>query len=652
MRKLFITLLTVMSVSLTFAQEDPVIMTINGKDITKSEFLQIYLKNNDNPKYDMQTLDEYVDLFVKFKLKVAAAEDLGYDTIPRLVRELKGYEKQLAHPYLIDSAKNESLIREAYDRTIHEVRASHILIKMENNASPEDTLKAYNKIKALRDRIVKGEDFRMVAMGENGSEDPSVTSNGGDLGYFSAFQMVYPFEEAAYNTKVGELSPIFKTRFGYHILKVTDVRDARGVMNSSHIMVAIGKDASQDDVEAAYSKIEEIYSLLENGENFEDLVAKYSDDPSTNKKGGVLPNFGTGTTTQMVPEFEEAAFSLKNDGDYSKPVRTNYGYHIVKRNHWEPVPSFEQMEKRLKSKVAKDVRSVKTQASFVNKMKDEYNYKRKHKSTVSKLAKELDSTYFMGTFKAEDHTSNKVLFILDKKKYRMDEFAQFLESNYRLAKSHTSIDYAIDMQYRRWEKETILNYEESRLPEKYPAYKALISEYHDGILLYEVMKDKVWDKAMQDTVGLKNYYEQHKGDFMWGKRYDADVYECYDKTTADSVYHLLAVKALSKDSVVSMINNETELKLRHRNGKFEVKSNKFLMDQELHNGVNEVYEFENKFYVIAVNKILQPSEKEFTDAKGAATSAYQNYLEEKWISELQTKYKVTINKDALYAVGK
>ena len=193
------------------AQVDPTIMTINDKKITQSEFLQIYLKNNPDPKYDKASLDEYMELFTKFKLKVAEAEALGYDTIPKLVKELNGYKTQLALPYLVDSAKNESLINEAYDRTKNEIKASHILIKLNPNASPEDTLMAYNKIMALKKRIDNGEDFEMVAMGKDGSEDPSVTSNGGNLGYFTAFQMVYPFEDAAYNTPIGKVSNPFRT---------------------------------------------------------------------------------------------------------------------------------------------------------------------------------------------------------------------------------------------------------------------------------------------------------------------------------------------------------------------------------------------------------------------------------------------------------
>ncbi|TNE95683.1 MAG: peptidylprolyl isomerase, partial [Bacteroidetes bacterium] len=366
MKRLIVVLSSLFITIGVFAQQDPVIMTIDGKPVTKSEFLQIYLKNNPDPKFDKASLDEYVELFKKFKLKVIEAEALGYDTIPKLARELNGYKKQLAMPYLQDSTKNEELVREAYDRLQNEVRASHILIKADEKTSPEDTLKIYNRLLAMKKRIENGEDFASIAMAPNGSEDPSVSSNGGDLGYFTAFQMVYPFEDAAFKTEIGKVSMPFRTRFGYHILMVSDKRPARGTMEAAHIMVRVTKESTEQEVNAARDKANEIYDLIEKGEKFEDLVKKYSDDGSTLSKGGILPQFGTGAATRMVPEFEDAAFELKNDGDVSKPIRTDFGFHIIKRISWKPVPSFEEMEKEIRTRVSRDSRSQITQASFVD----------------------------------------------------------------------------------------------------------------------------------------------------------------------------------------------------------------------------------------------------------------------------------------------
>ncbi len=634
-----------------FSQNDPVIMTIDGKAITKSEFLQIYLKNNNDPKYDKAALDDYMELFKKFKLKVAEAEALGYDTIPKLVKELNGYKKQLALPYMIDSAKNESLVKEAYDRTKNEVRASHIMLKISPNATPEDTLRVYNQLMDMKKRIENGESFESVAKGKGGSEDPSVTQNGGDLGYFTAFQMVYPFEEMAYTTPVGKVSMPFRTRFGYHILKVTDKRPARGTIETAHIMVAIDKKAGDEGEAAAKAKIDEIYGLLTGGEDFETLVEKYSDDPSTNSKKGVLPAFGTGTSTRMVPEFEEAAFALENDGDFSQPIRTNYGWHIVKRLNLKPVPSFEEMKKGLEGKVAKDERAKSTQSSFVAKLKKEYGFSDKSKKTISWFYSSIDSSYFLGRWTAEDLKSDKPMFTLDGKSYGQKNFADFLKAHYR-GMRQDDVKKVVDQQYENWVKQSVLDYEESKLIDKYPAYRALVTEYHDGILLYEVMSDMVWNKAMKDTTGLQQFHEAHKNDYQWGRRVDADVYECYTKESADKAFEILKNDTIQPSYVVKTINGDSELNIRHRNGKFDLEKTSYLKNTNLAKGLNAAFESEGKFYVVKVNELLPPGLKEFHEAKGAITSDYQNYLEKVWLEELAKKHKITVNTDVLYSLGK
>lgn len=633
------------------AQQDPVLMEIDGKPVTKSEFLQIYLKNNPDPKYDKASLDEYMELFKKFKLKVTEAEALGYDTIPKLKKELDGYRKQLALPYLVDAAKNEELVKEAYERTINEVRASHILIRVESNASPADTLAAYNRIVGLKKRIEKGEDFASVAKGKNGSEDPSAINNGGDLGYFNAFQMVYPFEEKAFTTAVGSVSEPFRTRFGYHIVKVTDKRPARGTIKTAHIMVATPKTATPEDIANAEKKINELYDKLVAGEKFEDLARDHSDDPSSNQKGGELPAFGTGTTTRMVPAFEDAAFALANNGDFSKPVKTDYGFHIIKRLEWNNVKAFNDMKKELQTKVNRDERSKKTQDSFVAKLKTEYSYQDKSSKGMKWFIKNLDTTYFLGKWNADKLTSDKPMFILDGKKFGQQDFAKYMENNYRAMRKDAN-DVVVKTQFKNWEKETILAYEETKLAGKYPEYKALVTEYHDGILLYEIMTDKVWNKAMKDTVGLKAYFEQNRSKYMWGNRVDAVVYECLNQKIAVQVYKMIQNDTINSKHVLDVVNKDSELNLRVRTNKFDAEQTNFIKDRNLNLGINKPFELDGKIYVVKVNEKLAPKNKEFNEAKGAATSDYQNYLEKEWLTELTKKHTIKIYDSVLYSIGK
>jgi len=635
----------------SLAQKDPILLEINGKPVTKSEFLQIYLKNNNDPKYDKASLDEYLELFKKFKLKVAEAEALGYDTIPKLKKELDGYRKQLALPYLIDSAKNEALVKEAYDRTKNEVRASHILIRIETNATPADTLAAYNRIMALKKRIEKGEDFESVAKGKSGSDDPSVANNGGDVGFFTAFQMVYPFEDMAYNTAVNSISEPFRTRFGYHILKITDKRPARGTIKTAHIMVAVSKEANKDDIQTAEKKINELYEKLKSGENFEVLANDHSDDPSTSNKGGVLPPFGTGTTTRMVPVFEDAAFNLKNDGDFSLPVRTEYGFHIIKRLEWKDVQAFEGMKKELQSRVNKDERSKKTQDSFVSNLKKEYGYKDKSAKALKWFIKNIDSTYYIGKWNADKLKSNKPVFTLGKEKFASEEFGDYLETNFRNVRKDDA-KVVIMQQFKSWEKEAILASEEGKLAGKYPEFKALVNEYHDGILLYEIMTDKVWNKAMKDTTGLREFFNANRSKYMWGKRVDAIVYECSNMDIANQVYKMIQNDTINSKHVLDVINKDSELNLRVRTNKFDKESTNFLKDRTLNKGINKAFELEGKVYVIKVDDLLDPKEKEFSEAKGAATSDYQNFLEKNWLEELAKKHSIKINYEVLYSLGK
>lgn len=648
MNKLF-TFFIGLAFTTTLFGQDPVLMEINDSKVTKSEFLQIYLKNNNDPKYDKASLDEYMELFKKFKLKVAEAEALGYDTIPSLVKELAGYKEQLALPYLVDSAKNNELVNQAYERLGQEIRASHILIRVNENASPEDTLKAYKKIVALKKKIEEGADFETVAKAPGGSEDPSVAQNGGDLGYFTAFQMVYPFENAAYNTKVGEISDVVRTNYGYHILKVKDKRTSRGTISAAHIMVVLDQKATKSDMQAAEEKINQIYSKLKAGEDFATLAQQYSDDVTTKNKGGNLPLFGSGSQQRMVPIFEDMAFALKNDGDYSVPFQTNYGWHIVKRNELNSLRSIDDLRKELQNKVNRDVRGQSTQASFITKLKDQYDFKSKASKTMKYFYEDVDSTIFEGNWDGEI-SKKKTMFELDDKEYMTCDFAKYLQENQRKQRKQELKPF-LDNMYATFEKETIINYEKSKLEEKYPDFKALMQEYHDGVLLYEVMKDKVWDKAVRDTSGLKAFYEANKSNYMFPDRIQATIYETYDVETANKV-NALAGKGLSADSIQKVINAESQLNLKVFNGVHNPQKMDAITDRPFKTGVNPVYKYNDKFYTVVKQDDIPAQPKTLKEAKGSVIQDYQNKLEADWLNTLAQTHKIVVHEDVLYSFGK
>ncbi|MBK9147970.1 MAG: peptidylprolyl isomerase [Flavobacteriales bacterium] len=370
---------------------DPVLMTVDGQPVTRTEFEAIYKKNNKEASVTKEALDEYLELFINYKLKVREAETLGMDTITKFRNELDGYRKQLARPYLIDRELNDALMREAYDRSTQEVRASHILIQAAPDASPEDSLAAWKRITALRERIIGGEDFAAVAKGLGGSEDPSAQKNGGDLGWFSALQMVYPFENAAFNTPEGTVSQPVRTRFGYHIVKVTGRRPARGQMKVAHIMLRSTDQDSPEKQANAEQRIREIHRQLgSNAINFNEAALKYSEDESSSTKGGELAQFGTG---KMIEEFEDAAFALRTPGELSNPVKTRFGWHIIRCIEAIPPPSFDQAKAELKTKIARDSRAEITRKAFMERLRKEYGFATYQKN-IDKAIALVDSNVF------------------------------------------------------------------------------------------------------------------------------------------------------------------------------------------------------------------------------------------------------------------
>lgn len=651
MKKLLVFVFATGLAMCSFAQEDPVIMTVNGKSIKKSEFLQVYLKNNNDPKYDEQSLDEYMELFKKLRLKVEEAKSLGYDTLPRIVNELKGYRKQLSTPYMIDTVKSAELIKEGYDRMKFEIRAKHILIRLAENASPEDTLKAYNTIMGLRKRVLDGEDFSKVASGKGGSQDPSVMKNGGDLGYFSAFQMVYPFETAAYSTKVGDVSMPVRTKFGYHIIQVLDKRDARGKILTAHIMIMHDKSAENMKVDPAKVKIDEVYAKLQAGEEFRDLAIKYSEDQSTRQKGGRLPFFGTGTRQRMVPEFEDAAFALKNDNDFSEPFETQYGWHIVQRLKLEGLQPLEELRRELQNKINRDSRSLQTQNSFINNLKAQYEFK-SHKDKVwNDVLKAVDTSIFAGRYQVPNLKKDPPLFSFVNQDVKISDFLKFLTEGQRKIRTEDMNTY-LNRKYEFFEEQTIRNYEDSQLENKYPKFKALMKEFNDGVLFYEVMNEFVWQKANKDTVGLKKFYEANKNKFMWTDRLDATIVECDNKKVAKTAYKLMKKNSISMDSITKVLNEDSKLNARVSKGKYELSKNNIVKDRDLSVGINKPFENEGKYVVVDVKEKLPAAPKELKEARGEISLAYQAHLEEKWLEELAKKYPITVNKEVLHSLGK
>jgi peptidyl-prolyl cis-trans isomerase SurA len=676
----------------TAKSQDQVVMTINEKPIKKSEFEVVYRKNNGKEANNSsKSVKEYVDLFSLYKSKVFEAESLGLDTLSSFKSELAGYRRQLAAPYLTDKNTNENLLTEAYDRMRSEVRASHILVKVEETALPKDTLEAWTRISLIRNSVMgklpnaleianydkllkntseisrlfkmkdstlykkrlasvrqmadtyKSSEDKFLALAPKMSDDPSVTDNNGDLNYFSALDMVYPFETAAYSTKVGDVSPIVRTRFGYHILKVYDKRANRGEIVVSHIMAKFPKDGTEQDKANAKTKIDEIYAKLKSGQKFEDLARQFSDDKQSSDKGGQLQPFKGG---RLPRAFEDAAFALKNNNDISEPVATPFGYHIIKRNELKGVPEFNDVKAELKSRVSRDSRSQMGKVALIDRVKRENNFKENLKNR-DEFSKVLDSTYLKATWRAENASKlgNKEIFNLGGQSYGQTDFAKFLESQMSF-RQNADMNELMKGIYKTWVEEKIVTFEDSQLDKKYIDFSNLYREYRDGILLFDLTDQKVWSKAVKDTAGLRLFYEKNKNNYLWDERAEVTIYKCLNEKVVKDLRKLYKEGKKEKE-ITDILNKSSQLNVSSENITYLKGENKNV-DASWKKGIAEKdIKDEKNVAVIVVNTILPKSPKTLGECRGNVTADYQTYLDTEWLSYLKKKYTVKVNQEVL-----
>ena len=639
----FLTLALFSILSLS-GQDDEVILTIGDHDITRGEFERIYKKNNSSAVYDNKSVEDYLQLFINFKLKVIEAENLGYDTARSFITELAGYREQLAKPYFEDKEFNEELLKQAYDRTLNEVRVSHILIRLDPYASPRDTMDAWEKTMGIRKRILAGEPFNEVAKAT--SDDPSAKTNGGSLGWFTAFQMIYPFENVAYNTPVGEISMPFRSKYGYHILRVDDKRKSLGMVRISHILVL----ASREDTalrKQGEEKINECYEKLKNGADFAELAAACSDDKNTASRGGDLNWIRSG----IIPaDLEAKIFSLKDSGDYTEPLPTDYGFHIFMLTGKKPLESYEEMKPELERKLARDTRSRLNEDHVVELIKNENNF-RLYKENIQPVTDVLNELVYSGKWDTTlaDGLVNPVISIGDRD-YTQKEFAVYIAAQKQYNKEYTLGDI-VNERLKNFICDKAIEYEKSRLEDKHPEFKNLMQEYHDGILLFNLTDDMVWSKAVKDTAGLQEFYEKNKKDYMWGDRIDISTYTFEDQNLFKKVMSVAAKRAKknfdASRATALICGSDTIPCVVIEDKKLEKDDKALDKDLVWQKGFSLKKKDGDKTKLIWVNDVLAPTIKELNEARGLITADYQTYLESEWVKSLRNKYNVVIHKDVL-----
>ena len=623
------------------------LIKIGNQQITSAEFLQMYNKKSsfqDTSKTKEESMKEYLDLYTKFRLIVKEAESQGIDTTKKFKDELAGYRSQLAESYLTDKGVSEELVKEAYERMKYDVHASHILILSRPDDMPEDTLKAFKKALELMNRAKAGEDFAKLA--KENSEDPSAKQNGGDLGFFSALRMVYPFESAAYNTPVNEISKPVRTKFGYHVIKVHAKRPSVGEVKVAHIMVRLKENGTADDNKNAEERINEVYAKLQSGSTWEDMV-RLSEDYQTAQKGGDLGYFGP---NKFPKEFEEASFALKEKGEISKPTKTAYGWHIIKLVDKKGMDSFEKMQGELKKSIAKNDRSNLSKDVVFKRIMKKNGFKEFPKN-LKKMYDITDSSLVMGAWKIPSNVElSKPLVQIGKVKYTQKDFADYIYTHEGVRKN-TTYKQLVNQFYDNFKHEKVFEFENKNLEQNYPAFQATMKEYRDGMLKFEITDAKVWSKASKDTIGLKEFYNANKDKWMWPNRIKGEVYICINADVAKQVKDLLD-KGNTLPQVLELVNKSSQLNVRVLQGAYSKEDYPALGTFYWKKGVSDVAESAKMFYVFKIDDILAPQPKKIEEARGIITSAYQNYLEENWMKELRAKYPVAVNNEEYNALLK
>lgn len=634
---LILTLFSALSLAQT-SQENQTLFQLGDESYDLKSFDYYFLKNSDEPSADSAKIkvNEYLDLYVKFRLKVKEAVALGQDQTEEFKQEFETYKKQLAEPYLMQTKVNDEMVEQAYARMKQEVSASHILIKSEGQANPEDTLKAYNKALDIKKRIEGGEDFATLAAKE--SDDPSAKQNGGYLGYFSALQMVYPFENAVYESATGSIVGPVKTRFGYHIIEVKEKRKARGEVLTAHIMIRSNPDSVS--MLAAKSKAASIYENLKAGADWNEQCRLYSDDVRTKKQGGKLQWFGTGN---LVPEFETAAFALQKTGDISSPIQTRFGWHIIQLIDKKDIPPLDEVRADLESKISRDTRAADKKSTALSKLKVSQNFK-----VVPAVRKDLinyfDSSLLEANWVYVDTKADlkQTLFSTNKVSYTVKDFFDFVTEKQKKRKL-TSLPVYVGQLYNQFEEKSIFDEELKLIETNNYDYQMVLDEYRSGILLFNLMEKEVWNKAMVDSVGLEQFYEKNKRkSYKLAEHAIVRRFVSKDSTVLQSVSNQLD---RSNSELDSLFNNQEPLTLQTFDEKIEKRNYDWLDD---HWEIGTSIQKEENYYTLWVVESIQlEGYKSLDNIKGLVISDYQNELEKQWLKTLSKKYSMKLNRSVL-----
>lgn len=627
-------ILLVSFLSLANFSSAQVVAAIDGEAIGQDEFLYAFKKNRkENEPINRDSLEAYLNQFINFKLKVRAARALGLDTSLVFQNELEGYISQIRKPYLEDDSAEETLSREIYARMQSDINASHILLKLDATASPSDTLKAYSFLDSLKQTIGSKQEFEEMA--RRFSQDGSAR-NGGNLGWFTAMHMVAPFEEGAYKTAPGKVSDIVRSSFGYHLIFVNDKRQNRGKIKTSHIFFT-----KQRGREEAFQRAQMVYDSLKNGGDWSTMVSQFSDDNGTKYNDGSLPWAGI---KQLPDDFLDIAHAIDTVGEYTKPKETQFGWHIVKLEGLQPLEPYEIKKTEIAQLLKRMGRNNLAEEALLKKLKEENNFSQDAESLnsiIDEISQASRSTAY------ESELKERVIFTHGQNQVRTRTFLESLPGfNVKYTRPQL-IEF-----YRKFEKDYVIAYEDSIAPEKYPEFGFLMNEYEEGLLLFEVMQRKVWDKAAQDSLGLQAYYQNHLNRYVEGERVECLCTNNKSEQLRSELSELFipldslprAKSYISKemgDSKTEELNFAKRTLLVSDLANFEMGKSQ----------IGKWFEPSSLYAYCLVQNILPEGPQQLNEIKGIVMSDYQEELDSQWIEELRDSAKIKINNKVLKAIS-
>ena len=674
--KSILLVLICLSVQVSAQTNDPIVMKLGKEEIKLSDFTNTLLRNNDLKKISEKDLREYVELFAIFRLRYAEAAAMNLDTISALQEELVGYRKQVSEKYLTDKEVNDKILEESLNRMQWDVRASHILKRVMLDAPSADTLKAYQEIMKIRNRILKGESFAEVAAAE--SDDPNARDrksaggeimrkgNGGDLGYFTVFDLIYLFENGAYNTPIGELSMPVRSEVGYHLILVQDKKPALGKVKTTQMLISYNKSPNLNDKEKnqdtanVVKRITEIYNAVQGGMSFEDAAAQYLIE---NEKLTVSPAFGS---NKYEGDFIKELYGLKK-GEISKPIKTSFGYHLVRIDDIEPVVINEELRSTVKNRILRDSRSNKSKEAFVERVKKENNFKelvdKKAKTTpIEDFYMVVDTFIFAGNWSVSQADAlNRNMFSFAGKNYNQQDFAKYLGETQSQFQGAQEIDIKvlINFAYRQFIENTVIDYEDARLEQKYPEFAQLMQEYKEGILIYELSEIKIWRKAVIDTVGLENFYETVKNNYFYPVRVKAEYYKAVDEVATKKTASLLGKKTPA-DKIMAKMNKKNITLVLDTVIYWQGQNKQF--DKVINDGWDNVATRDKYYYyytiggeyneLVRIQEVLQPSARPLDEVRGVVVSEYQNFLEKEWLENIRKNNVIWVDYDTILSLIK